>query len=226
MSVRWAASGDAVDVDLVALIVGEDRRVRSDADMIFYNQPRTRDGSVVHAGKVLGDGRGADDVSVDISSLPDDVAGLTIAASTDGAPLSEVDELRWCVVLENGDVAVTYQVEGLTTERVLVLCELDRRAGSWRLRAVGQGWEGGLAGLATDYGVSIDDADAAEPINELNEVEEFDVLENNPSIEIVSDSSVTEREVIGDCGSVQAPGAPEQVDPDFVSRNGRREERT
>jgi len=54
MSVRWTAHSEAVNVDLVALIVGPDRKVRSDADMIFYNQPSTADGSVVHAGKTLG----------------------------------------------------------------------------------------------------------------------------------------------------------------------------
>ena len=119
MSVRWASRGDAVDVDLVALIIGEDRRVRSDADMIFYNQPGTGDGSVVHAGKVLGDGHGTDDVSVDIALLADDVTGLTVAASTDGAPFSEIDELQWCVFLENGEATVIYTVDGLTTERAL-----------------------------------------------------------------------------------------------------------
>ena len=77
------------NVDLVALIVGQDRRVRSDADMIFYNQPSTADGSVVHAGKVLGEGRGTDDVSVDIAQLGEDVMGVTVAASTDGAPFGD-----------------------------------------------------------------------------------------------------------------------------------------
>jgi stress response protein SCP2 len=203
MSVRWTCSGDAVDVDLVALIVGDDHRVRTDADMIFYNQPGTRDGSVVHAGKVLGDGRGSDDVSVDISLLADDVAGLIIAASTDGAPFSEIDEIQWCACLENGDPTVTYTVEGLTTERVLVLGELYRRAGSWRLRAVGQGWEGGLAGLATDYGVSID-ADDGEPHDDATGEDEFDVIEPTHTTGAIGEATYPEAALPG----------PVIVDPD------------
>src|ERR1700712_6021651 len=97
MSVRWTARAEAINVDLVALIVGADRRVRSDADMIFYNQPSTADGSVVHAGKVLGEGRGTDNVSVDIGLLGEDVMGLTVAASTDGASFGEITDLEWCV---------------------------------------------------------------------------------------------------------------------------------
>lgn len=30
-----------------------------------------------------------------------------------------------------------------------------QRDGNWRLRAVGQGWADGLAGLARDYGVDV-----------------------------------------------------------------------
>lgn len=156
MSVQWISPGHPGTVDLVALIVGEDGRVRSDADMIFYNQPATADGSVVHAGKITGEGRGADDLSVDIAALGADVARVTIAASTDGAAFGEIDRLEWCVFVEGGEAAACYRVEGLTTERALVLGELYRRAGAWRLRAVGQGWEGGLAGLATDYGVAVE----------------------------------------------------------------------
>jgi len=45
-------------------------------------------------------------------------------------------------------------VPGLSTERAVVLGEIYRRDGWWRIRAVGQGWDGGLAGLATDYGMA------------------------------------------------------------------------
>ena len=38
----------------------------------------------------------------------------------------------------------------------LVWGELYLRNGNWRLRAVGQGWADGLAGLARDYGVNVD----------------------------------------------------------------------
>src|SRR6478672_1399974 len=145
MSVRWSSQSNSANVDLVALVVGENRLVRSDADMIFYNQTATSDGSVVHAGKVTGGGQGADDVSVDIAALAEDVGALIVAASADAA-FGQLDELVWLVLTENGDAAISFKVEGLTTERALVLGELYRRQGNWRLRAVGQGWDGGLAG--------------------------------------------------------------------------------
>ncbi len=159
LSIRWTVSGNPVDVDLVALLLGADRRVRSDADMVFYNQTATADGSVVHAGRVVADRGGSDDVLVDLSAVAEDVHGLTVAASTDGAQLSELDELEWLVADEKAEPIARFPVTGLSSERALVLGEVYRRDGRWRLRAVGQGWEGGLAGLATDYGVTVDSAD-------------------------------------------------------------------
>ena len=176
MSVRWSGSEDAANVDLVALLVGQDGRVRSDADMIFYNQPATSDGAVVHAGKIMGDGRAADDVSIDIAALADDVMSLTVAASTDGTPFGEISDLEWCVLLENGDIAARYQVRDMTSEQALVLGELYRRGDGWRLRAVGQGWDGGLAGLATDYGVNISDG-SDEPEQTSPDDNEFELTE-------------------------------------------------
>ena len=41
--------------------------------------------------------------------------------------------------------------------------ELYRRAGQWKFRAIGQGYASGLAGLATDFGISVDDDPAPAP---------------------------------------------------------------
>ncbi|HEY5882426.1 MAG TPA: TerD family protein [Nakamurella sp.] len=170
LSVRWNSTSNPVDVDLVALILGADRRVRTDADMIFYNQTATADGSVVHTGKITADSGGSDDVLIDLTAVDADVHALTVAASTDGSPFSEVDRLEWLVTGEQAEPVARYPVTGLTSERALVLGEVYRREGQWRLRAVGQGWDGGLAGLATDYGVTIDSSDApAETDGEFTE---------------------------------------------------------
>ncbi|MBM9476199.1 TerD family protein [Nakamurella flavida] len=158
VAVRWSATPPAGDVDLIALLVGADGRARSDDDMVFYNQRSTPDGSVVHTGKVIGDGHGADEVSIDLREVPQDVTAVVIAASTDGA-FADLPGIEWRVRTADGDPLVVYPVRDLSTERALVLGEVYRRDGHWRLRAVGQGWAGGLAGLATDYGISVGEAE-------------------------------------------------------------------
>ncbi len=127
--------------------------------MVFYNQTATADGSVVHAGKVTTDSGGSDDVLVDLPAVDTHVHSLVIVASTDGTPMADVGRLEWLISGGEPEPVARFPVTGLTTERALVLGEVYRRDDHWRLRAIGQGWEGGLAGLATDYGVTIDEAD-------------------------------------------------------------------
>jgi hypothetical protein len=46
-------------------------------------------------------------------------------------------------------------------ETVLLLAEIYRRGTTWKLRALGQGYADGLAGIARDFGVEVsEDADA------------------------------------------------------------------
>src|SRR5512142_202220 len=70
------------DLDASALLLTGSGKVRGDTDFVFYNQPRSTDGSVVHRGK---SGR-EDTLVVDLAALPAEIETVALAASTDGAP--------------------------------------------------------------------------------------------------------------------------------------------
>ncbi|WP_405964585.1 TerD family protein [Streptomyces sp. NBC_00723] len=55
--------------------------------------------------------------------------------------------------LDGAEVA-TYTITGLDAESAVVALELYRRQGAWKVRAVGQGYAGGLAELLTDQGLT------------------------------------------------------------------------
>lgn len=78
-------AGEAFDLDASALLVGPDGKVRSDADFIFYNQPKSADGSVEHKGdNRTGQGDGDDEqIAIDLQSLPADVDRVVVVVSID-----------------------------------------------------------------------------------------------------------------------------------------------
>lgn len=164
VSVGWT-TGSATDdgpqtLDLIALLTDGDRRARSDDDIVFYNQRSTPDGSVVHTGRTDGDDGGRDDLSVDLTALTDDVASVVIAASTDAGSLGDLVAVEWTLHTPDGEVVTRFPITDLSTERVVVVGEVYRKQGAWRVRAVGQGWSSGLPGLLADYGVDVVDAPA------------------------------------------------------------------
>ncbi|MDT7555427.1 MAG: hypothetical protein QOI16_4229, partial [Pseudonocardiales bacterium] len=70
--VRWSDPHGA-EVDVAALLLGSDGRVRSDEDFVFYNAPSGGGGAVRLLGKRTGDDVAEDRVAVDLEALPHDV---------------------------------------------------------------------------------------------------------------------------------------------------------
>lgn len=154
----------AAPADVSALLVTEGGKVRSDADFVFYNQP-TGPGVRCQQPTAGQPWR----VEVDLGAVPADVHAVRLVTSLDdtsstfgrvGQPIARVADAA-------GVPLVDFTMTDLSTESIVVALELYRRAGAWKVRAVGQGYAGGLADLITDHGVSVDDAPpapAAQPI--------------------------------------------------------------
>lgn len=162
--VRWADPDGGTDIDVSALLLGADGQVRSDQDFVFYNAPVAADGAVRLLGKRADDAAGEDGVSVDLETLPEGVERILIAASIDPASratgFGDVDGLGLVLLGADGAPAARFDVTGAGTETTMVLGEIYARGPEWKFRAVGQGWDSGLAGLATDHGIRIEESDA------------------------------------------------------------------
>ncbi|MFD3809772.1 TerD family protein [Rhodococcus sp. NPDC058639] len=146
--------------DLSALLVKADGKVRSDADFVFFNQP-------VGPGVRLVPGQAGQNSSLAVSlpQVPADIDQVRAVITLDDAsssfgrfapPTARVSDAA-------GNVLFEYRIEGLSSESIVIALELYRRQGSWKVRAVGQGYAGGFAALVTDHGVSVDDAPASAP---------------------------------------------------------------
>jgi len=145
-------------VDVSALLLTEVGRVRDDSDMIFYNQPQGP--GVAHR---AGSAGSPDSVVLTLAQVPPEIDKVVVTASLDGsgpATFGAVGSLVARVLDAGGTPLVDFPVAGLSAEKALVCVEVYRRGGAWKVRAVGQGYADGLAGIATDFGITVDDAPA------------------------------------------------------------------
>ncbi|MET9951643.1 TerD family protein [Streptomyces sp. NPDC006339] len=163
---RWTPGPGVPDVDASALLLGADGRVRSDEDFVFYNQPRHPSGLVRRLAKKRGPEGLTDTVEADLGALDASVDQVVIAASSDGDTFRRVSDLRILLYdaapgasgAADGEPLAFFDVSAETGEETAIICgELYRRGDTWKFRAVGQGYPTGLVGLATDFGVSVDD---------------------------------------------------------------------
>ena len=166
---RWGAAPGGPDVDASALLLGAGSRVRSDADFVFYNQPRHPSGVVRHLPKhrVPGSEEIADTIEVDLGKLPADIERVVLAGSAEGGSFRAVSNLRVLLYDAGAPAGAQPLAEFAVTEvedvSALVCAELYRRSGGWKFRAVGQGYATGLVGLATDFGITVDDEAPPQP---------------------------------------------------------------
>lgn len=163
VDVGWRSGPGVPDADASALLLAGGK-VRSDADFVFYNQPAHTSGAVRHEGKRQDGGRVTDTLLVDLTRVEPGIETVILAASSDGGTFGQVPDLFIEVKdAANDAVAARFDSTGATTETAFVLGEFYRRQGAWKFRAVGQGYSSGLEGLATDYGITVDEPQHAAP---------------------------------------------------------------
>lgn len=159
-----STDGADFDLDASAFLLGAGDKVRSDSDFIFYNALRSADGSVEHTGdNRTGQGEGDDEaIKVDLTRVPSEVQKVAIAVT-----IHEGETRRQNFgMVQNAFIRVVNNVTGreiarydltedYSVETALIFGEVYRHNAEWKFRAVGQGYKGGLAPLARNYGVSV-----------------------------------------------------------------------
>jgi tellurium resistance protein TerD len=159
-----ATDGAAFDLDGVVFMLNQAGKVRSDADFIFYNNLKSGDGSVTHSGdNRTGAGEGDDEtVTIELSRVPADVDKIVV-----GVTIHDADARRQnfgmvgkafirCVNASgNAEIARYDLSEDGSTESAMIFGEVYRNGADWKFRAIGQGFAGGLAPLAKNYGVAV-----------------------------------------------------------------------
>ncbi|WP_128437142.1 TerD family protein [Streptomyces cyaneus] len=143
-----------VRLDVSGLLLTADGKVRSDDDFIFYNQP-TGPGVTYRSGG----GTSPDAITVDTAAVPPGIEKIVVTASPDaaGQTFQGIEPTATIRNADDNSVLATFTPPQLGTETALVIVEVYLRNGAWKARAVGQGYANGLAGIATDFGVTVEE---------------------------------------------------------------------
>lgn len=140
------------DVDASAFLLGAEEKVSGDLDMIFFNQPQNANASVVmqnHSGGMV--------FTINLAAVPSGVNKIAVAVVIDGK--DTLDGLA-DLTMSCEDHRFVVPLAG-RSEKALIVGHVYRHNGQWKLRAVGQGFDGGLHPLALHFGVDV--ASAAPP---------------------------------------------------------------
>ena len=162
VALDWPAGPDSgpgpeagLGLDASAYLLGASGKVRGVHDMVFVNQPSGAGGAVA----VVSTSPTGIVFDVDLAALPAELDKVVFCVTLDnaggGANLSRFAGLKLGLTPASGEAPVYYTPPlGSATEAALMVAELYRRGG-WKLRAVGQGFNGGLGPLARSFGIDV-----------------------------------------------------------------------
>ncbi|MEP3665803.1 MAG: VWA domain-containing protein [Roseibium sp.] len=170
-------------IDISALQLAENGKVRGDADMCFFNQPTASNGALA----LVRSEQGAAEFTMNLDGIDAEITKIVFTATIDGAGTTFGD-LGPVSMKLGSDIEAAIPHEG-RSETALILGEVYRHNGGWKFRNVGQGFNGGLAALATSFGVDVggDPApDAVDPkvsaINLAKEKRLIDLEKKDPQL--------------------------------------------
>jgi tellurium resistance protein TerD len=160
--IKSVDTGVDFDLDSSVFLLGSNDKLISDKHFVFFNNLTSPDPakSIEHTGDNLtGAGDGDDEViKIKLTQVPADVEKIVISVTIHEAQerkqnFGQVQNAFVRVVnLQNEQEVVRYDlVEDYSTETALIMAELYRKDGEWRLNAVGAGYQGGLKALLDRY---------------------------------------------------------------------------
>ncbi|GHH98271.1 TerD family protein [Neobacillus kokaensis] len=156
--------GNDFDLDSSVFLLGENGKVTTETDFVFYNNPQGGNGSVVHTGdNRTGAGDGDDEqVNINLSTVPAHIQRIAFTitihdAASRNQNFGQVSNSYARIFNEEtGEELIRYDLgEDFSIETAIVVGELYRHNGEWKFSAIGSGYQGGLAALATDFGLQV-----------------------------------------------------------------------
>jgi tellurium resistance protein TerD len=152
------------DLDASVFLLGENGKVTTDTDFVFYNNPQGANGAVVHTGdNRTGEGDGDyEQFKINLPKVPASIHRITFTITIHDAAarsqnFGQVSNAFARIINEaTGEELIRYDLgEDFSIETAIVVGELYRHSGEWKFSAIGSGYQGGLASLATDFGLQV-----------------------------------------------------------------------
>ncbi len=158
-------TGSDFDLDASVFLLGSNEKLISDKHFIFYNNLTSPDASksVEHLGDNLtGAGDGDDEViTINLPQVPAEIEKIVVTVTIHEAQarsqnFGQVSNAFVRIVdMQTEQEVVRYDlVEDYSIETALILAEIYRKDGEWRVNAVGAGYQGGLQALLDRYSVN------------------------------------------------------------------------
>lgn len=179
------------EMDITCFGLNEEKKLRDDRYMIFYNQLQSPSNEIQLQAHRNGEGT----FLLDLSKLPSSIQHLVFTATIDGNGTMGLISSGSFVIKVNSEPILTYSFNGsdFKNEKAIIMTEIYLKE-VWRVSSVGRGFDGGLAALLKDFGGEVAEEQSQQPASHEAS------LPVAPSAPVISKKILLEKKM-----EVQAP---------------------
>ena len=164
----WETSKEGLEIDAAAFMLQANGKCRSDEDFIFYSNPTSRGNCVIHTTEV---GRTADKarININLADIPADVEKVAFTLTiyegqTRGHNFGQLSSAFLKISTQSNEELISFNMgKDFTNETAIVVAELYRHQGQWKVNPIAMGYQGGLAALCGGFGIVVDDTTPPTP---------------------------------------------------------------
>jgi tellurium resistance protein TerD len=155
-----SSTGTGFDLDASVFVLGENKKILTDAHFIFYNNLKSPCGGVVHTGDNLtGDGDGDDEqIQVDLGVIDAKAVEICVVVTIHDAEARKQNfgQVRNSFVRifdtnSNAELLKYELEEDFSVETAVEFGRIYKRNDEWKFEAVGTGMKGGLEDFLSKY---------------------------------------------------------------------------
>lgn len=174
--------GSNFDLDASAFLLGQNGMVQNDLDFVFYNNPSGGNESILYSGdNRVGSGVKDDEqIKINLKNVPGHIHRIAFTITIHDAQVKQQNfgqisdsYVRIFNELTNEELLRFNLGRDFTVETAIVAAELYRHSGEWKFNAIASGFQGGLAALCKNFGVTVDDAPAPASVPPVNQQANF-----------------------------------------------------
>lgn len=152
-------TGTDFDLDASIFLVGANGKISNESNFVYYNNLKSPDGAVIHAGDNLtGAGDGDDEqVIIDLSKLAADINEICFVvtihhAETRRQNFGQIRNSFIRIIDQANSELVKYELdEDFSIETAVEFGRIYKKNNEWKFEAVGIGMKGGLQDYLNKY---------------------------------------------------------------------------
>ena len=155
--------GQDFDLDSSAFLLDSTGKAQNEKDFVFFNNLKHESGAVVHSGdNKTGLGEGDDEmITVEFDKVPANISKINFVITIHEADLRKQNfgmvskSFARVVDADTNTELMRYDLgEDFSIETAIIACEVYKYEGGWKFSAIGSGFQGGLAALTKNFGLS------------------------------------------------------------------------